>query len=144
MLLPYRLNTHLQHLQSTADLRQKYEYLLRLSQQLPGFPESKKQPENQIHGCTAQVYITVHLQKGRVWLNGDSDAAIVKGLIAFLVQGLSGTPIAEFCQMSPAFIQQTGLESSLIPSRAAGFYNIFSAMQQKAIQLATETDREDD
>jgi cysteine desulfuration protein SufE len=50
-----------------------------------------------------------------------------------LVEGLNGLSPQEIIQLKPDFIQQTGLDVSLTPSRANGFYNIFQTMQQKTL-----------
>ena len=68
---------------------------------------------------------------GKVLYQGNSDAQLVKGLVGLLVEGLSGLTPAEIVTITPYFIQDTGLNVSLIPSRANGFYNIFQ-MKKKA------------
>jgi len=80
----------------------------------------------------SQVYITANLADGKVLYQGDSDAQLVKGLVALLVEGLSGLTPAEIATITPYFIQDTGLNVSLTPSRANGFYNIFQ-MKKKAL-----------
>jgi cysteine desulfuration protein SufE len=140
MTLPHLLMTMLQDLQAIADPRQKYEYLLKLAKLLPDFPKAAMVPENKVVGCVSQVYITVALRNNAVFLQGDSDSQISKGFVAFLIQGLNGLPVQEFCQIKPDFIKLTGLEVSLAPSRHNGLYNIFSAMQQRASKLAAEID----
>lgn len=52
-----------------------------------------------------------------------------------MVEGLSGRSAEEIVQVSPAFIKDTGLNASLTRSRSNGFYNIFQAIKQKALQL---------
>jgi cysteine desulfuration protein SufE len=73
------------------------------------------------------------LQEGQVWYRGDADAQLVKGLVALLIQGLNGLTPEAIAELTPDFIEATGLQVSLTPSRANGFYNIFRLMQQKAI-----------
>ena len=91
--------------------------------------------EDVLMGCVSQVFITAKLDDGKVLFSGDSDAQLVKGLVGFLLEGLSGLTPNEIIKLKPDFIKDTGLDMSLTPSRANGFYNIFKLMQQKAIGL---------
>lgn len=133
---PAALQHIVQRLQQTDDARRRYEYLLWLSRRLPAFPESARVPENQVKGCLAQVYLTATLDEGKVMFQGDSDAQITRGLVALLIEGLNGQPPAAILQVTPDFIQDTGLTTSLTPARVNGFYNIFRAMQKKAMEFA--------
>jgi len=54
-------------------------------------------------------------------------------LVALLIEGLNGLTPSQIAQLTPDFIQETGLNVSLTPSRANGFYNIFKTMQKKAV-----------
>jgi cysteine desulfuration protein SufE len=71
----------------------------------------------------------------------DSDAQITKGLVALLVQGMNGLTPEQILDLSPDFIKDTGLDVSLTPSRANGFYNIFKKMQQIAAGLRLEDNK---
>ena len=82
----------------------------------------------------SQVYITANLPDGKVLYQGDSDAELVKGLVGWLVEGLSGLTPAEIVTITPDFIQDTGLNVSLTPSRPNRFYNIFQMMKNKALE----------
>jgi cysteine desulfuration protein SufE len=55
--------------------------------------------------------------------------------VALLIQGLNGLSPQEIMQVSPDFIEETGLKVSLTPSRANGFYNILQLMKKKAFNL---------
>lgn len=133
--LPPALAQIVQRFQRVSDPKQRYEQLLALAKRLETLPESDKTPENKVSGCTSQVYITAELVDGKVQFHGDSDSQLVKGLVALLIRGLNDLPPAQILQVTPDFIQATGLNVSLTPSRANGFYNIFRMMQQKALQL---------
>ncbi len=125
--------TKFQHL---TDPRQKYTQLLWYAKKLPPFPDSDRIPENQVPGCNSVVYITAQLVNNQVKFLADADSQIVKGLAGLLVVGLNDLSPTEIKAVSPNFIQDTGLEISLTPSRTNGFYNIFSLMQKK-VELLT-------
>lgn len=132
--LPEALARIVERFQRHSDPKRRYEQLLWYAKRLPEFPESDKLPENKVSGCVSQVYITAKLADGKVSFQGDSDSQLVKGLVGLLVEGLSGLTPAEITTVSPDFIQDTGLNVSLTPSRANGFYNIFQMMKTKALE----------
>jgi cysteine desulfuration protein SufE len=103
-------------------------------QETPAFPESHKLRENKVSGCVSQVYITANLADGKVLYQGDADTKLVKELVCWLVELLSGLTPAEIVTISPDFIQNTGLNVSLKLSRANGFYHIFQMMKNKALE----------
>ncbi len=131
--LPPNLANIVQKFQRHSDPKRRYEQLLWYAKKLEPMLEDYKTPENKVHGCTSQVYITADLKDGKVWYQGDSDAQLVKGLVALLIQGLNGLTPQEITQVTPDFIEETGLKVSLTPSRANGFYNIFQMMKKKAL-----------
>lgn len=133
--LPPKLAKIVERFQRRSDPKQKYKQLLWYAQKLPAIDDSAKIEANKVKGCVSQVYITANLEDGRVRYQGDSDAQLVKGLVAFLVEGLNDLPPEEIIQLEPGFIEDTGLQVSLTPSRANGFFNIFQMMKQKALEL---------
>jgi len=136
--LPNSLARVVQRFQRLSNPKQRYEQLVWFAKRLKEFPEGNKVPENKVPGCVSQVYITAKLDQGKVWYEGDSDSALVKGLVALLVEGLSGLSPEEVLQVSPEFIKDTGLNASLTPSRSNGFYNIFQKMKEKALLLVSK------
>ena len=134
--LPPKLARIVDRFQRRSNPKQKYEQLLWYAKKLPPMPESAKTEENKVKGCVSQVYITANLEDGKVCYQGDSDAQLVKGLVAFLIEGLNDLPPEEIVKVEPNFIEDTGLKVSLTPSRANGFFNIFQMMKQKALGFA--------
>jgi cysteine desulfuration protein SufE len=131
--LPEKLERIVEKFKRRSNPKQRYEQLLWYAKKLPAMPEETKTEDNKVKGCVSQVYITANLEDGKVWYQGDSDAQLVKGLVAFLIEGLSGLTPQEIIQVTPDFIEETGLKVSLTPSRANGFYNIFQTMKKKAL-----------
>jgi cysteine desulfuration protein SufE len=132
--LPPNLAKIVQRFQRASEPKRRYEQLIWYGQKLAALPESDKMPENKVPGCVSQVYITATLQDGKVVFQGDSDSQLTKGLVGLLVEGLNGLTPSEIVKVTPDFIQETGLNVSLTPSRANGFYNIFKTMQKKALE----------
>ena len=134
--LPPKLAKIVDRFQRRTDPKQKYKQLLWYAQKLPVMPDTGKTEANKVKGCVSQVYVTADFKDGKVQYQGDADAQLVKGLLAFLIEGLNELPPADIARVKPDFIEDTGLKVSLTPSRANGFYNIFKMMQQKAVECA--------
>lgn len=139
-LLPPVLEKLVQKLKRQSDPKRRYELLIWLAQKLEPIADQLKVPDNRVPGCTSQVFISARLEDGKIYYTGDADAQIVKGLVTLLVQGLSGLPSQDILAVDPAFIQDSGLNISLSPSRANGFYNILQMMKQKAALLDQAAD----
>jgi cysteine desulfuration protein SufE len=132
-MLPSNLERIVDRLKRRTDPKQKYEQLLAYAKKLEPMPEEAKIQANKVQGCVSQVYITADLEDGKIHYRGDSDAQLVKGLVALLIEGLNGLTPEEILQVTPDFIEETGLKVSLTPSRANGFYNILQLMKKKAL-----------
>ena len=133
--LPPNLARIVEKFKRRSDPKKRYEQLLWYAKKLEGMPEESKIEENKVQGCVSQVYITADLEDGKICYKGDSDAQLVKGLVALLIEGLNGLTPNEIMAVTPDFIEETGLQVSLTPSRANGFFNIFKKMQQQALLL---------
>jgi len=126
------LNKMVQKLKSTNDERKRYEYILWMAKKLPPLSQEELNNEIKVKGCVSEVYVLGTLNSGRMQWKGYSDALITKGLLAFLIEGLQGLKPEQIIKINPDFIKATGLQTSLTPSRANGFLNIFLAMKSQA------------
>lgn len=126
------LDQIVQKLAGTADPKRRYEYVLWLAKKLEPLPEAFRNDAFKVKGCVSQVYVVGQLQEGKLHWQGDSDAAITKGLLALLIAGMEGLTPEQACAIDPGFITATGLQASLTPSRANGFLNILRMMQSQA------------
>jgi len=129
------LDQMVQRLSGSADPKRRYEYVLWLGKKLQPFPDVLRQEVFKVKGCASQVYVVGELQEGRLHWQGDSDAAITRGLLALLIQGMEGLTPEQAMALDPAILAATGLQASLTPSRANGFLNIFRLMQAQASRL---------
>ena len=131
-----KLDQIVERLKSTADPKRRYEYVLWLAKKLDPLPEEFRNDAFKVKGCVSQVYVVGQLVDGKLHWRGDSDAAITKGLLALLIEGLEGLEPAAAAGIDPGFLSETGLQASLTPSRANGFLNILKLMQAQAYALA--------
>ncbi|CAI0937719.1 MULTISPECIES: cysteine desulfuration protein SufE [Serratia] len=117
---------------------EKYLYVIELGSQLPPLDESERQAANLISGCQSQVWIVMsNNAQGQVEFHGDSDAAIVKGLLAvvFIVyHELTPQQILDL-DIRP-FFSELALSQHLTPSRSQGLEAMIRAIRGKAAQLA--------
>ena len=130
-----KLDQIVERLKGTADPKRRYEYVLWLAKKLEPLPEEFRNEAFKVKGCVSQVYVVGQLVDGRLHWQGDSDAAITKGLLALLIEGMEGLEPAAAATIDPAFLAETGLQASLTPSRANGFLNILRLMQAQAVAL---------
>ena len=131
-----KLDQMVERLKGTADPKRRYEYVLWLAKKLQPLPDDYRNDAFKVKGCVSQVYVVGQLVDGKLHWQGDSDAAITKGLLALLIEGLEGLEPAAAAAIDPAFLSETGLQASLTPSRANGFLNILKLMQAQAQALA--------
>jgi cysteine desulfuration protein SufE len=131
-----KLDQIVERLSSTADPKRRYEYVLWLAKKLQPLPEEFRTDAFKVKGCVSQVYVVGQLVDGKLHWQGDSDAAITKGLLALLIEGMEGLDPATAVAIDASVLADTGLQASLTPSRANGFLNILRLMQAQAQALA--------
>ncbi|MCI4662864.1 MAG: SufE family protein [Neomegalonema sp.] len=109
------------------DWEERYGYVIELGKALPPFPEAARSAQTKVEGCVSQVWLLPRVEPGatpaqaRLFFDGDSDALIVKGLIAVLRALLSGQTIEQIRSTDPiAALSDLGLASHLSPQRSNG------------------------
>ncbi|WP_312466583.1 cysteine desulfuration protein SufE [Pseudescherichia sp.] len=121
-----------------ANWEEKYLYIIELGQRLPALSEQAHSAENMIQGCQSQVWIVMQQnESGIIELQGDSDAAIVKGLIAvvfILYQQMTAQDIVAF-DVRPWF-EKMALAQHLTPSRSQGLEAMIRAIRNKAANIS--------
>ncbi|NLU18119.1 MAG: cysteine desulfuration protein SufE [Serratia liquefaciens] len=115
----------------------KYLYVIELGAKLPALDDSERQAGNLISGCQSQVWIVMRLDaQGQVEFHGDSDAAIVKGLLAvvfILYHQMTPQQIVEL-DVRP-FFAELALSQHLTPSRSQGLEAMIRAIRSQAAKL---------
>lgn len=121
------------------DWQDRYRMIIELGRELTGLTEAQKTDVNKVKGCQSQVWLISKLDdQGHLHLEADSDAAIVRGLIAILLKVFSGQTPAAILAARPQFIDDIGLSKHLSQNRANGLSAMIKKIQGHA-QLAHET-----
>ena len=112
---------------------EKYKYIIRLGKELPEMPESDKREDLKVKGCQSQVWLKADLNdQMQVVFQADSDALIVKGLIALLLRVFSEQTPESILQSDVKFIEDIGLTSHLSASRTNGLQSMIKQIKYYA------------
>ncbi|HQX26549.1 MAG TPA: SufE family protein [Alphaproteobacteria bacterium] len=106
-----------------SDWEERYRYLIDLGRTLPEMDNALKTDENLVQGCTSRVWMVAGVKDGRFHFRADSDAHIVRGLIALLVVAYQDKPVAELTSIDvEGAFKKIGLDQNLSPNRRNGFF----------------------
>lgn len=103
-----------------SDWRDRYRHIIETSRTLEDLPEELRTDNIKVKGCQSQVWLHASLHDGKVIFRADSDAAIVKGLVAIVVRVFSGHTPDEILAAGVDFVDKIGLSEHLSQSRANG------------------------
>jgi cysteine desulfuration protein SufE len=113
---------------------ERYKKLIDKGKALGDLPEALKTEDAKVRGCQSQVWLQAQMsEQNEITLQADSDALIVKGLVAVLLEVYSGLTPDEVLASSADFLKELGFDSHLSPSRANGLY----AMLKQIFHYAT-------
>jgi cysteine desulfuration protein SufE len=103
------------------DWEDRYRHVIELGKAMPPLDDSFKVPALKVQGCASQVWLRPVVEDGRFDFQGDSDAMIVRGLIAVLHALYAGLPVAEVAKVdAPAELARLGLNDHLSSQRSNG------------------------
>jgi cysteine desulfuration protein SufE len=120
------------------DWMDKYSYLIELGNDLDGFEEKNRTEQHLIEGCQSKVWLHADLVNGKVIFTADSDAIIVKGIVALLVRAWSNATPQEILDNDLYFIEQIGLKEHLSPTRSNGLVAMVKQMKLYALAFKTK------
>ncbi len=121
------------------DWDDRYKYLIDLGRTLAPYPDACRDEAHKVKGCASQVWLHADREQGRVTFQGDSDAHIVKGLVALLIALYSGKSPAEISALDPArALEPFDLDNHLTPQRSNGLHSMVKRI--RAIAAAEAAD----
>ena len=115
------------------DWMDKYAYLIEIGNELPPIDPKYKIESNLIRGCQSRVWLHQELTEGRIKFEAESDALIVKGLVALLLRIYSDRTPHEILSSEPRFIDEIGLRQHLSPTRSNGLLAMVKQMKLYAL-----------
>ncbi|MCF6325804.1 MAG: SufE family protein [Devosiaceae bacterium] len=123
------------------DWEDRYKYLIEIGEKLPPINEAEKTEENKVNGCVSQVWLcsTLGEKDGNthIYFRGDSDALIVKGLVAVLIAYYSGKSAKWIAQNDVGkLFDEMGLREHLTSQRSNGLNSMISSIMALAQTLA--------
>ena len=115
------------------DWEDRYRHVIELGKAMPAMDAALQVPATKVDGCASQVWIHPQIAEGRFDFQGDSDALIVRGLIAVLHALYAGVPVAEVERIdAPAALARLGLDEHLSAQRSNGVRAMIARIRQLA------------
>jgi cysteine desulfuration protein SufE len=119
------------------DWMDRYQMLIDMGSEQEALEEKYKTEQNLIDGCQSRVWLQADLIDGMVHLRAESDALIVKGIVALLVRVLSGHTPQEILDADLYFIDRIGLHEHLSPTRSNGLSAMLKQMKVYALAFSS-------
>jgi cysteine desulfuration protein SufE len=110
----------------------RYQYLIDLGRTLKPLADAEKTDDILLPGCQSKVWLIIEGDASEVRIRANSDAAIVSGLIALLIQAYSGASAEQILSAQPEFIKAIGLQQHLSATRANGLHAMLQAINNAA------------
>lgn len=118
----------------------RYQLIIDYAKELNNhpFPDADRNSRNLIDGCQSPVWFTVRMEEGKMIINGDSDAQLVKGMVALLIHVLSDHTPREVLSADLYFIDRIGLREHLSPTRSNGVAAMLKQLKLYALAYSSE------
>ncbi len=119
------------------DWEERYRYVIELGRELPELDEALRTSATKVEGCASQVWIATSVNDNRLSVQGDSDAMIVRGLVAILLAYYNGRALTDVPALDPtAYLKRLQLAEHLTPQRANGLNAMVKRIQRDAAILS--------
>jgi cysteine desulfuration protein SufE len=123
-----------------TDWMDRYQMLIDLGNDLEILKDQYKTENNLIDGCQSRVWLQCDYKDGKLVFTADSDALIVKGIIALLIQVMSGHTPSEILNADLYFIEKIGLREHLSPTRSNGLLAMVKQIKAYALAFKAKED----
>ncbi len=131
-------NEVIEEFEGFDDWMDRYQMLIDLGNDLEPLDERFKTEQNLIDGCQSRVWLQADYENGRMQLSAESDALIVKGIIALLIRVLSGHTPEEILKSDLYFIDRIGLTDHLSPTRSNGLLAMIKQIRMYALAFQSQ------
>jgi cysteine desulfuration protein SufE len=118
------------------DWMDKYQLLIDLGNEQEPLEDQYKKEQNLIDGCQSRVWLVADFSDGKICFRAESDALIVKGIVALLIRVLSGHTPQEILDADLYFIEEIGLKEHLSPTRSNGLVAMVKQMRSYALAFS--------
>ncbi len=132
MSIKQRIENIKEDLDFFEDELQKYEFIIDLGKKLEPFDDKDKIPENIVHGCTSQVWLTCEEKDGKLYFHGTSDTVIVRGLVYILLTIFSDSTIEELKDVDMDIVYELNLSEVITPNRQSGVIGMMKKIKEYA------------
>lgn len=133
MLIEEKIKNLKNDFQSLSTWEEKYQKLIDLGKKWPGLPDELKIEDLKVKGCQSQVWIKADMTADKkIQFRGDSDALLVKGLVALVLSVYSNETPQTILSTDPVFLKEIGFDSGLSPSRSNGLYSMIKQIKYYA------------
>ena len=123
----------IEEFQDFDDWMDRYQLLIDMGSDKPELPVLYKTEQNLIDGCQSRVWLQADMVDGKVQFQAESDALIVKGIVALLVRVLNNQTPQDILDADLYFIEQIGLREHLSPTRSNGLLAMLKQMKKYAL-----------
>lgn len=119
---------------------EKYSHLIKIGKDCHIDPKYQTD-QYKVKGCQSSVWMFAEMKDGKVYFQADSDAAIVKGLVALALRVYSGSEPQEIMQSNADFLEKLGLNNNLSQTRASGLASMIKQIKLFAFALSQMSGR---
>lgn len=123
----------IEEFQDFDDWMDRYQLLIDMGSDQPELPAQHKTEQNLIDGCQSRVWLQADLVDGKMQLQAESDALIVKGIVALLLRVFNNQAPKDILDADLYFIEQIGLREHLSPTRSNGLLAMLKQIKMYAL-----------